>query len=236
MKSERTSNPLTSFAEASPASPSALPASGKRRKTRGGSGPSSSESFASYDPSTSSWRTSQASFLQAEDQPLVKFSGTWPRAGMIVNGTAFRLPPSAPRTSVTESSLWPTPVSQEGGEGQDPSARGRKLHKLVQRWPTPVQGDAHLSSKPEAAERRLAEGKATLSRVVQRWPTPRGGHAGVGLVGRTGHWEMPQAKADSSEEAHQMGAGNGGQLNPTWVEWLMGFPLGWTDLDASETL
>ena len=27
----------------------------------------------------------------------------------------------------------------------------------------------------------------------------------------------------------------GGQLNPTWVEWLMGFPLGWTDCDVSET-
>lgn len=27
-----------------------------------------------------------------------------------------------------------------------------------------------------------------------------------------------------------------GQLNPMWVEWLMGFPLGWTDLNASETL
>jgi hypothetical protein len=27
----------------------------------------------------------------------------------------------------------------------------------------------------------------------------------------------------------------GGQLNPTWVEWLMGFPLGWTDCGASET-
>jgi hypothetical protein len=22
----------------------------------------------------------------------------------------------------------------------------------------------------------------------------------------------------------------GGSLNPTWVEWLMGWPLGWTDL------
>lgn len=26
-----------------------------------------------------------------------------------------------------------------------------------------------------------------------------------------------------------------GPMNPTWVEWLMGFPIGWTDLSASET-
>ena len=40
------------------------------------------------------------------------------------------------------------------------------------------------------------------------------------------------------------GGGNGrslrtdvaGQLNPMWVEWLMGFPIGWTELNASETL
>jgi hypothetical protein len=25
-----------------------------------------------------------------------------------------------------------------------------------------------------------------------------------------------------------------GLSNPEWVEWLMGFPIGWTDLDASE--
>ena len=27
----------------------------------------------------------------------------------------------------------------------------------------------------------------------------------------------------------------GGSLNPTWVEWLMGWPLGWTDLKPLET-
>jgi hypothetical protein len=26
----------------------------------------------------------------------------------------------------------------------------------------------------------------------------------------------------------------GGQLNPTWVEWLMGWPIGWTDLKPLE--
>ena len=26
-----------------------------------------------------------------------------------------------------------------------------------------------------------------------------------------------------------------GPMNPMWVEWLMGFPIGWTDLNVSET-
>ncbi len=30
-------------------------------------------------------------------------------------------------------------------------------------------------------------------------------------------------------------SGFGGQLNPTWVEWLIGFPIGWSDLKDSET-
>jgi DNA (cytosine-5)-methyltransferase 1 len=35
----------------------------------------------------------------------------------------------------------------------------------------------------------------------------------------------------NEEERRSMRAGNGGKLNPMWVEWLMGFPLGWTDLE-----
>jgi hypothetical protein len=35
--------------------------------------------------------------------------------------------------------------------------------------------------------------------------------------------------------AHQLAHPTSGQLNPTWVEWLMGWPLGWTDLKPLET-
>jgi hypothetical protein len=34
---------------------------------------------------------------------------------------------------------------------------------------------------------------------------------------------------------HAVMASDGGHLNPQWVEWLMGFPIGWTDLKHSET-
>jgi len=30
--------------------------------------------------------------------------------------------------------------------------------------------------------------------------------------------------------------GHTGKPNPVWVEWLMGFPANWTDLEPSETL
>jgi hypothetical protein len=33
-----------------------------------------------------------------------------------------------------------------------------------------------------------------------------------------------------------MGAGDGGQLNPTWVSWLMGFPLNWLHSSDLETV
>jgi hypothetical protein len=50
------------------------------------------------------------------------------------------------------------------------------------------------------------------------WPTP---------AARDWHTPLPNAVAMTGE--------TGGQLNPTWVEWLMGWPLGWTDLKRLET-
>ena len=42
-----------------------------------------------------------------------------------------------------------------------------------------------------------------------------------------------EAKGQVVRLGHQLEAG--GSLNPTWVEWLMGWPLGWTDLEPLET-
>jgi len=56
-------------------------------------------------------------------------------------------------------------------------------------------------------------------------------------------WTMPTAhnaketNAPSESNLHTptLAAQAGGHLNPTWVEWLMGWPLGWTDLKPLET-
>lgn len=42
-------------------------------------------------------------------------------------------------------------------------------------------------------------------------------------------------KGASSESGNGLATVIGGPLNPRFVEWLMGFPDGWTDCEPSET-
>ncbi len=67
-----------------------------------------------------------------------------------------------------------------------------------------------------------------------RWPTPT-----RSAWAATGQRQLLQTHVNNGtltdEEKRQMTSGNFGKLNPQWVEWLMGFPQGWTDLEHSET-
>ena len=45
-----------------------------------------------------------------------------------------------------------------------------------------------------------------------------------------------QKKIITLEELKDVLCQIGGRLNPVWIEWLMGWPLGWTDLKHLETV
>jgi len=60
-------------------------------------------------------------------------------------------------------------------------------------------------------------------------PTPTANTKDLGTLEMKRH--SGQQRQKGKPEA-KYNAANGGQLNPEWVEWLMGFPSGWTDLDA----
>lgn len=66
--------------------------------------------LAKFDPATSSWKTSQCSFLADLDE----FSETWPRSGMMRNGTAYPLGTSAFPMKESGYSLLPTPRKSRG--------------------------------------------------------------------------------------------------------------------------
>lgn len=64
------------------------------------------------------------------------------------------------------------------------------------------------------------------------WPTPVAsmakGSSPKALTRRSG------ANRSKDRLDHAVMAQHGGHLNPTWVEWLMGWPIGWTDLKPLE--
>jgi hypothetical protein len=165
--------------------------------------------LANYDPDTQSWKMSGVISLWEERQLLQ----TLPPSGMTQNGTLFQLHQLVRLTDETASLLLPTPTTQEV---EHPNA---ELTKSGRR-----------KSKDKTTSHSLG-----LADLVQMWPTMT-----ANGMGSTGHRKLLDKHVSSGQitqdEKRQMSAGNGGRLNPMWVEWLMGFPIGWTDLEDSGTL
>ena len=195
----------TSYAADSPAKTSVSPENEKASpEADPACGQSTRASFASFDPDSSLWKTSQRCVFGGWEP----FSETWPRAGMMLSGTAYRLPPSAPLTCATGSSsslgpngegLWPTPTVKGNYKKSTYSGKsGDGLSTAVKKWPTPTARDWKDTGDPK----KLAqyEHKKRLGCSV----------------------------AASNPQGH-------GSLNPAWVEWLMGYEIGHSDCDASVT-
>ena len=157
---------------------------------------------------------------------------TWKASATPAKRLLFRLVPSMPRTDGTEWQFWPTPVSGRPDQGMSKSQEERHSLSLMQAvqvrsgmWPTPTAMDAkgldHSLRKGATSSRSIL-----LAQKVAMFPTPT---------------ERDFKSADMNPYSNrfsqktELNSVVGGQLNPTWVEWLMGFPLGWTDLSASET-
>jgi DNA (cytosine-5)-methyltransferase 1 len=108
--------------------------------------------------------------------------------------------------------------------------------KLPMMWPTPTARDHKGAAGFKDENRNLADLTylAQIQDGYRKYPT-----MSASGMGNTGSRQILQRRVESGDmtetELKAMSAGNGGRLNPTWVEWLMGFPLGWTDLGASET-
>lgn len=143
--------------------------------------------------------------------------------------------------------MWPTPRASAAGPDfakMDRSKTGISLATAVELFPAPtVCGNYNR----KGASKNSGDGLATF---VKTYPTPTRSMCTI--------QDFEQARYHSSkrppyQECYPTSTSNdsrgggrnspgtlnlcmkiknetGGQLNPTWVEWLMGWPLGWTDL------
>lgn len=119
------------------------------------------------------------------------------------------------------SVTWPRWGSWADGElSEQTTVELRTVENDSGLWPTPVASDTG------SRKAKYSQGGTALSLAVKLWPTPTAGnHKSGGYLAEWGGSGAREAmkKLIPPEEMF-------GPLNPEWVEWLMGWSLGWTDL------
>jgi hypothetical protein len=164
-------------------------------------------SFVKYDPASSLWRTHQCSLLG----DLEPFLETWPSWGLMRNGECWEQQMSGRLIRETEFGLsekLPTPQASDYRD--KPTSKSWK-----------AKGGVNFSlANPE---------------IQAKWPTPvkSDSQARRPSKGWKGDSDLPSVvwKVDGGMENPEKPPA---QLNADWVEWLMGWPLGWTDLKPLE--
>ena len=136
---------------------------------------------------------------------LDEFSETWPQWGLMRNGEC-----------------WEQRTLEQ-------SIRGTGFGLLENEWPTPTCHNSNEKGSPSEFKRD----SPGLGTVVLWFPTPqasdnrdRGNMSNPSVQRRI--------KIGKQISLSQSVDRNSGLLNPTWVEWLMGWPLEWTDLKPLE--
>lgn len=136
---------------------------------------------------------------------LAEFSATWPKWGMTRGGALYQLPMPSGLAAIR---LYITNVVACGSS---------------ERVPTPtVCGNYNR----KGASKTSGDGLATyVKKTPEKVATPT---ARDWKSGKASQATMERNSRPLSEQV-------GGNLNPQWVEWLMGWPIGWTEQSALET-
>ena len=171
-------------------------------------------SLAKYDLNTSSWKIAQCSLFEDLELSLE----TFPRWGSMRNGELFQREISVLPILESESGLsqqmWPTPTvgCVEGGE-QSKQVEMTQMGSFITRR----VNKPHMTYGAKLSD-------AVLFVEKKMWGTPKAQDSRHALRDR--------GKGNLGEQVS--GLHNGGKLSHLWTEWLMGWPIGWTDLKPLE--
>ena len=242
---------LTSSSVVSPANLGVRPGSSEARRMTETSGRRWLPLLKSYGLNISLARTCGALLVNQWGSSAAFL--TWRASAIKPSHLLFQLVPSMPRTDGTGFGLFlgtPTAAmaprsAKFARKTQNPAEFARDHPRL---WLTPLVSDSEKRGVPKVG--------GGLAGQVHLWPTPTtpsgggersGGRAGTGnlhYMARSGQlWPTPQHRDFRTGEAHRftdpkrsqnLNDAVDGQLNPEWVEWLMGFPAGWTSLTPQE--
>ena len=132
--------------------------------------------------------------------------------------------------------LWRTP---DAHCDRGPASEKRMKMKLEKKMPISLNDQvAHpnlMWPTPTATERSGINPKtgqgAGLSKAVKMWPTPRANKVFPNITENNREKLANRNKSNLEEVIAGHCGKQTGSLNPMWVEWLMGYPAGHTDLE-----
>ena len=228
----------------SPASPTVLQENKKEPMTIDISGQKCLESLRKSNPPSLLQKMSEVLLTSKTAWSSRQCALIWKVKASKSKRLLFQLQASARPTKEIESGLWATPNtmdhlpprSKEGtmklmqghrkGRTRPSNLREQVDPETMRLWRTP---DAHCDRGASSAKRMQmkVDKKMPISLNDQvahpniMWPTPR-------------EFMYKDSKVDRGKS--NLGEKVGGSLNPTWVEWLMGYPGEYTDLKHWETL
>ena len=233
---------LTLFQEDSRANRSALPGSAEAKAITVTSGRKCLESYANSSPLGSLVRMCLGSSIWHSTRCLLR----WKTKDTKCKRSLFQLAASMPRTSDTVSPLWPTPSTGAalcGGTGNFQTLkRFAEMGIITEEERRNLSQGNGGNTNPEFLEWLMGY-EAQFTKLL---PTPTASDCKGASLNR--YWvpssqivqvERERERERRSRYRHQLPElieaspyGKIGPMNPMWVEWLMGFPIGWTELDA----
>lgn len=129
----------------------------------------------------------------------------------------------------------PTPNSSEGnGGGQHPDKREghqKRLRDVVKRVPTPRCEDSQCASGPRGQDDTLYGMMCRPKTTRLMTPNKRDWKDGGGMTQGNRHSPNLGVQVNRLKDELLLAGQVGGSLNPDWVEWLSGWPIGWTSMD-----
>ena len=167
-------------------------------------------------------------------QELTRLWAT-PKASDAITGATARQSDRPPEKTThlaaqvhLRSSLYPTPRAADGAKGQrTPEGAAKETNRghgidlpmFVQLYPTPTTNGNY---NRKGCSVNSGNGLAT---VVKLLPTP--------TVNDSKNNNPPSQRTENGRHSDSLNVIAKGALNPVWVEWLMGFPCNWTDLEET---
>jgi len=202
---------LTSSLADSPVSPSPSSEGDREKKTSGFCGRNLQESSRKLDRFGLSLKT----FLEYSIWQSTTCSPIWSLRATPQGRLYIRLRLSAPRTEGKECLSWPTPRASDANGCGPYGSRSQKKHVQKEKinWICGRSGkfSGRMWRTPDAhCDRGSCSDGKMQSKLSNKLP--------ISINDQVRH------------------SGNRGSLNPDWVECLMGFPIGWTDVSCEEPL